>query len=80
MWTPDPADIITAEQRATEALNAAWGSLREERDARLTRSDYSQLPDFPGDPLPWQAYRQALRDLPQNTNDPMNPEWPNEPI
>lgn len=79
MWTPSPEQIITAEQRNTETLNSAWASLRTERDARLNRCDYTQVSDWPGDPAPWQAYRQALRDLPENTIDPFNPEWPNEP-
>ena len=27
----------------------------------------------------WVAYRQALRDLPANTKDPINPVWPEQP-
>lgn len=80
MWTPSPEQIITAEQRASEAETGAWQTLRAERDARLARSDWTQVADAPVNAEHWALYRQALRDLPQNTNDPMNPEWPNEPI
>ena len=27
----------------------------------------------------WKTYRQALRDLPANTSDPINPTWPTKP-
>lgn len=87
-WTPDPSIIITAEQKATADLYAARGALRAERDRRfeetrwlverhaeeltlalepsLSEAEYADL----------LFYRQALRDLPENTSDPLNPEWP----
>ena len=30
-------------------------------------------------PAAWKNYRQALRDLPENTEDPANPVWPTKP-
>jgi hypothetical protein len=30
-------------------------------------------------PAAWKNYRQALRDLPANTEDPANPVWPTKP-
>jgi len=30
-------------------------------------------------PAAWKTYRQALRDLPANTEDPANPVWPIKP-
>lgn len=75
MWTPSPEQIITAEQR----LDAAWQALRTERDARLARTDWTQVVDAPVDAAAWAVYRQALRDLPQNTTDPNEPQWPEEP-
>jgi len=79
MWTPDPSVIITADQQNTKAIDAAWSALRAERDRRIASTDWTQLSDFPGDPTPWQEYRQALRDLPDNTSDPLNPDWPVSP-
>ena len=39
--------------------------LREERDKRLLETDWTQNPDVPdATKTKWQAYRQALRDLP----------------
>jgi hypothetical protein len=62
----------------------AWASIREERNRLLSESDISVLPDrwatyTEEKRLEWAAYRQALRDLPQNTTDPFNPVWPVKP-
>lgn len=83
MWTPDRTkDIITAEQREAEATQAAWDSLRAERDRRLAATDWVVLRNLEtSEPVPpeWLEYRQALRDLPDNTTDPANPDWPETP-
>jgi len=58
----------------------AWARLRASRNARLTQCDWTQLPDSPVDSSAWATYRQALRDLPENTEDPEGEiEWPSEP-
>lgn len=44
-------------------------TLRDSRNALLTQSDWTQLPDSPlteSDKIAWQAYRQELRDLPES--------------
>jgi len=56
-----------------------WSSFRNERVKLLTASDWTQIPDAPVDKEAWAIYRQALRDLPQNTTDPKNPVWPEPP-
>ena len=46
--------------------------LRDTRNALLTQSDWTQLPDSPltdSDKIAWQAYRQELRDLPETYSD-----------
>lgn len=57
----------------------AWANLRHLRDDLLTQSDHTQIPDWPGDSAVWATYRQALRDLPANTNDIDNVTWPTRP-
>ena len=43
--------------------------LREERDARLLETDWTQNPDVSdATKTKWQTYRQELRDLPANTD------------
>lgn len=57
----------------------AWAILRASRDYRLAASDWTQQADSPLDPTKvtaWKIYRQALRDLPSSTPDPLNPVWP----
>jgi len=64
-WVPDDA--------------AAWKNLRTERDRRLSSSDWTQVPDAPVDQSAWATYRQELRDLPDNTEDPRDVVWPTPP-
>jgi hypothetical protein len=58
-------------------------NLRKERDDLLVKTDKYALPDWPHESLEkqreWLEYRQALRDLPANTEDPANPVWPTVP-
>lgn len=49
------------------------------RNALLMQSDWTQVSDAPVDQAAWAEYRQALRDLPENTVDPANPVWPTKP-
>ena len=57
--------------------------LRADRDKLLEETDKYALPDWPHASLAkqteWLEYRQALRDLPANTEDPANPVWPTVP-
>ncbi|MBY6091086.1 tail fiber assembly protein [Maritimibacter alkaliphilus] len=73
-WTK----VITAEAKEAAALAEATQALRAERDRRLAASDWAMMPDVtpPGGLQAWQAYRQALRDLPDETVDPASPLWP----
>ena len=65
---------LIAEQPAKEA--------REKRDRLLTGSDWVTIRAMDtGNPVPteWQTYRQALRDIPEQTGFPEEIEWPQEP-
>ena len=74
---------ITAEVEAANALARparALAELREQRNARLTVSDWTQLPDAPtANAAAWKSYRQALRDLPEQTVYPNATQWPTAP-
>jgi len=58
-----------------------WEDIRVKRDSLLKDSDWVVLGD--SNPKPskeaWLTYRQALRDLPQNFEDPSEVVWPNKP-
>lgn len=57
-----------------------WDKLREQRDALLAASDWTQVADAPVDAAAWAKYRQALRDLPAKTDDPEAVKWPKAPV
>ncbi len=59
-------------------IDAQWNAVREERNALLAACDWTQLPDAPVDAGDWAVYRQALRDITQQS-DPFAIEWPQEP-
>tara|TARA_B110000240_G_scaffold22513_1_gene22872 strand:- start:52 stop:417 length:366 start_codon:yes stop_codon:yes gene_type:complete len=57
--------------------------LRDDRNILLDRSDKYASSEYPHktDEIKqaWKVYRQALRDLPSMTEDPLNPVWPIPP-
>ena len=56
--------------------------MRMHRDDALSRSDWTQLPDVAltaAKVAEWATYRQALRDLDVNGDDPALPDWPTQP-
>jgi hypothetical protein len=76
------ADQIAAEEASTDY----WQLFRFERSYKLTQSDWTQLSDSPlteEEKQLWGVYRQELRDLPENIEDPKllvldfnHPSWP----
>jgi len=56
----------------------AWSDLRFKRNQLLAKTDYLALSDATLSEE-MRTYRQALRDLPDNTTDPANPTWPVKP-
>jgi hypothetical protein len=55
---------------------------RQVRNDLLRMSDWTQLPDSPltsEKKSEWATYRQALRDLDVNGDDPTQPDWPTPP-
>jgi len=66
---PDPGP--SEDQLAAQA--------RSQRDALLSGSDWTQVPDAPVNQAAWAEYRQALRDLPQQAGFPTEITWPQIP-
>tara|TARA_R110002012_G_scaffold115085_3_gene261940 strand:- start:84 stop:410 length:327 start_codon:yes stop_codon:yes gene_type:complete len=60
------------------AAEQALVSLRTTRNGLLAETDYLALSDMTMS-SDMALYRQALRDLPANTSDPVNPVWPTKP-
>jgi hypothetical protein len=75
-------DEQKARAEAIEAARDYWAELRSLRDYKLSECDWTQIADSPlaeEQRIAWGTYRQALRDLPANTEDPKNPIWPTAP-
>ena len=56
--------------------------LRMARNGKLAECDWTQLADAPlssEEKAAWATYRQELRDLPENTENPLEPVWPEMP-
>ena len=52
---------------------------RSLRNYLLSQSDWTQVADAPVDQAVWAVYRQALRDVPQQSGFPNNIIWPTKP-
>ena len=76
---PDGSVIIDEGAVAKEAAKEDQRRFVRKRNQLLAASDWTQAPDAPVDQQEWATYRQALRDLPQNTEDPSAPLWPTKP-
>jgi hypothetical protein len=75
---PSQADVDGWRDDAVEAYK--WDDVREKRDILLAKCDYVMMADFPlEDKSDWEAYRQELRDIPQDYDDPDDVEYPEEP-
>ena len=56
-----------------------WPVVRSQRNALLSASDWTQLPDVPlATKETWAIYRQALREI-TDQSDPFNIVWPVQP-
>ena len=64
-WIPGP-EVLARDARAT-------------RNRLLRDSDWTQVSDAPVDQSAWAEYRQALRDVPQQTGFPTDINWPTKP-
>lgn len=63
-----------------DEITAKWNAVRQERNALLQSSDWTQIVDFDlgADRAAWAAYRQQLREVTSQTN-PFALVWPQPP-
>ena len=74
-WLVIKASLEEIESRTIEQA----AIIRKQRNGVLTATDYTQLVDYPGSDIQKQIltqFRQALRDIPQQTGFPWNVIWP----
>lgn len=73
-WDYDGTNFIEPPEPAPTAEE-----IRRERYQLLAASDWTQVADAPVDQAAWTAYRQALRDVPQQAGFPEDVVWPSKP-
>jgi hypothetical protein len=81
-WNVETGEVTVRDMTPEEIAdrqNGEWAALRFKRNELLIESDWTVLTDTPTTTAAWKAYRQALRDLPANTTDPLNVVWPTPP-
>lgn len=81
-WRLNLRTMTWEDPRSDELKMAiARGQVREQRNALLAATDWTQLPDVPLSEerrQQWETYRQALRDVTDQA-DPFNIVWPEPP-
>ena len=78
----DQGDYYEAVPVPEPTVQELASSVRSQRDAKLSATDYLVIPDYPISPEDLEAvkvYRQALRDIPEQSGFPKNVQWPVEP-
>lgn len=76
VWTV--RDLTADELQQRSDVKAA--EVRAERNDKLTASDWTQVADAPVDKAAWATYRQALRDISEQSGFPWNVTWPDDPF
>lgn len=78
----DQGDYYEAVPVPEPTVQELASSVRSQRDAKLAATDYLVVPDYPISPEDLEAvkvYRQALRDIPEQSGFPKNIQWTVEP-
>ena len=66
------------DQLVKDQLADKWATIRNERDMKLTATDWMAMPDSPDISDAWKTYRQSLRDI-GGQSDVDNITWPTPP-
>lgn len=79
---PKPVDHNTLPPPQEYLDEEKINKVRNSRNLELAASDWTQLPDATissDQKILWAAYRQSLRDIPQQNGFPWNVVWPTKP-
>jgi hypothetical protein len=78
VWTQNYIVSDLGADASAEKVGEQWTVVRAERNRLLADCDWTQLPDASADAAAWAVYRQALRDI-TDQSDPFNIQWPIKP-
>jgi hypothetical protein len=82
-WSAFHSSLIGLADNDGNLLNPAEVYARTKRDKLLQECDYTQTLDYPAtntERSAWAAYRQALRDIPEQEGFPNDVVWPTMPV
>ena len=71
VWTENWIIVDATQEEIDERLTNKWWEVRDERNARLNSSDWTQITDSPlteEQKNAWRQYRQELRDITNQAN------------
>jgi hypothetical protein len=77
----EPAKTAAEQEAEYKAMKDAEQakSVRQSRGEKLKDSDWTQVADAPADKAAWATYRQALRDVTEQSGFPWTIDWPTQP-
>jgi len=75
VWDVTDASAEEVAQRTEDQAN----QVRSQRNRKLSDSDWTQVADAPVDQAAWAAYRQELRNVPDQDGFPWAVKWPQKP-
>lgn len=71
--------IELSDEQKNQIKDNKKASVRNERNMKLSASDWTQLPDSGVNKELWAQYRQALRDVPEQSGFPYDVIWTEKP-
>jgi hypothetical protein len=77
--TPEATAAQQQQEYRDRLDNQQASSMRSERNRRLSECDWTVLTDSPVNVNTWSAYRQSLRDVPDQAGFPWDVQWPTKP-
>jgi hypothetical protein len=77
-WLWD-GQTLTSPLLPSKTADELKAEARSQRNSLLAASDWTQVIDAPVDQAAWSAYRQSLRDIPQQSGFPLTIVWPTQP-
>lgn len=78
-WHLEWSVVAKSEEEKQRYYDGFAERVRSKRNELLSQSDWTQLPDSNVNKTAWATYRQALRDVPEQSGFPWEVTWPTQP-
>jgi hypothetical protein len=79
-WVQTWNIVDISEWEREERISQQWDNVRELRNTLLNQSDWTQLEDVILDnKMEWRVYRESLRNITEQSDNPFDIVWPTKP-